>query len=95
MGLTNFPNGITSFGVPVFGGGMVTQGNSFFVKPSTGNDGNDGKSPETSFKTLTKALAACVANQNDTVYLFSESNTAASTTDYQSTTLDWLSLIHI
>lgn len=89
MGITHFPNGISSFGVPVFGGGIVTQGNSWFVKPYSGSNGNSGKSPDKAFKTLAKALAVATANQNDVVYLFSESNTAANTTDYQSSTLDW------
>jgi hypothetical protein len=45
---------------------------------------------------LATALAACSADQNDTVYLFGESNTAASTTDYQSSTLNWnKDLVHL
>ena len=90
MGLTNFPNGITSFGVPVLPlGGMATQGNVWFVKPYSGSDGNSGKSPARAFKTLAQALSAATASQNDIVYLISESNTAASTFDYLSAALDW------
>jgi len=89
MGLTNFPNGITSFGMPIFGSGLPTQGNVWFVKPASGNDAADGRSPADSFKTLARALDRAVANQNDIVFLFAESNTAGSTTDYQSSTLDW------
>jgi hypothetical protein len=84
--LTNFPDGISSFGMPV---GFPTQGNTWFVKPNSGSNSNDGKSPEKAFKTLAKALASAVANQNDVVYMFAESNTAANTTDYLSSTLDW------
>jgi hypothetical protein len=42
-------------------------------------------------KTLTAAQAAATADQNDIVYLLAESNTAASTTDYQTsiTGLAW------
>lgn len=89
MSITHFPNGVSSFGVPMFPGGMVTQGNVFFVKPYSGNDANDGKSPANALKTMARALALCTANQNDTVYLFAESNSASATTDYQSATLDW------
>jgi hypothetical protein len=89
MGLTAFPNGISSFGVPVMPGGSISQGDTWFVKPSSGSDSNDGKTPAAAFKTLTKALASATANQNDTVYMFAESNTAGSTTDYQSVALDW------
>lgn len=90
MSLTHFPNGITSFGMPVVGsGGLLTQGKNIFVKPSTGSDGNSGLDPANAVKTVSKALSLATANQNDTIYLFAESNTAASTTDYQSATLTW------
>lgn len=75
-------------GVPV--GGPMTQGNVYHVKPYDGDDTyNDGLSPERAFKTLAKALSTATANQNDIVYLYAQSNTAANTTDYQSATLDW------
>lgn len=90
MSLTNFPNGITSFGVPVFGGSIPPfQGNYWFVKPSSGSDANDGKSPSTAFKTLSQALSSATANNNDVVFLYAESNSASGTTDYQSEALDW------
>lgn len=73
----------------VGGTGFVTQGNIFFVKPYSGSDANDGMSPDTAFKTLVKALAKATANQNDVVYLMSESNTGSATTDYQSVALNW------
>lgn len=69
--------------------GAANQGNVFFVRPRSGSDGQDGRTPQTAFKTLATALAACTANQNDIVYLMSESNTAANTTDYQATALNW------
>lgn len=65
------------------------QGKTYFVKPRTGGDGASGRTPATAFKTLARALSACVAGQNDVVYLFSEGQAAADTTDYQSATLDW------
>jgi hypothetical protein len=94
---TNFPNGITSMGTPLPLAPIgPTQGNVFFVKPSTGVDGNDGKTPGTALKTLSAALALCTAGQNDTVYMLAQSNTASATTDYQSTTLDWnKDLVHL
>ncbi len=97
MSLTNFPNGITSFGMPVVGtGGMLTQGKNFFVKPGTGSDGNSGLDPDHALATLSKAHTLATANQNDTVYLFAQSNTASATTDYQSSTLTWSKdLVHL
>ena len=78
------------------GAQFLTQGQQFFVKPRTGSDGNDGKSPRRAFQTLAKALSAATANQNDVVWMFAESNTAGSTTDYQSANLDWnKDLVHL
>lgn len=88
MTLTNFPNGISSFGAPIMPYGMFT-GTHFFVKPNSGNDANDGLSPEFALNTLAAALAKATANKNDVVWLIAESNTASATTDYQSTSLDW------
>lgn len=74
-------------GVPV--GGLFTTGKVFFVKPSTGSDGNTGRRPDRALKTLAKALSLCTANQNDVVYMISEGNAASACTDYQSAALDW------
>ena len=85
--------GITNFDVikanAVIGASFLTQGQQFFVKPYTGSDGNNGKSPRKAFKTMGKVLSAMTANQNDVAWLFAESNTPGASTDYQSATLDW------
>jgi hypothetical protein len=47
MALTNYSNGLSSFGIPVIGGGIPAQtGRYIFVDAVTGVDGNDGNSPE-------------------------------------------------
>ena len=85
--MTTYPDMLMHLGgVPVQD---MTQGNVWFVKPSSGSDGYRGKTPRYPVKTLTKAKALAIANQNDIIYMFAESDTAASTTDYQSTTLLW------
>lgn len=90
MSVTNFPNGISSFGIPVVGGAIPPfTGTHYFVKPYSGSDGNSGKSPSKAFKTLTKALSAATADKNDVVFLIAESNTAASTFDFLAAALDW------
>lgn len=71
------------------GSQFLTQGKTYFVKPRTGLDGRDGRSPATALKTLARALALAKANQNDVVYLMAEGNTASNTTDYQNALLDW------
>lgn len=67
---TDFPNGVTSFGVPVLGGGpgkFVTApfGRTWFVNPSTtipasgwqaGSDGFSGRSPTQPFSTMARAF---------------------------------------
>jgi hypothetical protein len=69
--------------------GLVgTQGKIIHCKPYSGSDnGNGGK--KNPVKTLLHAKALATANKNDIVLLYYESNTAASTTDYQSVALDW------
>ena len=64
MTLTNFPNGISSMGVPLVGS---LAGNTWFVNGWDGNDFNDGKSFESPF--LTMAQAFSVIGSNDVVYL--------------------------
>jgi hypothetical protein len=89
---SKFPEGILSMGIPIIGGGLGiagTQGKVWHVKPYSGNDGNTGDTPDTAYKTLTQALSSATANQNDIVLMYQESNTSASTTDYQATALNW------
>lgn len=69
-----------------------TQGEIFHVKPYSGSDGNDGKSPDKALKTLFGtygALAKMTEGKNDIALVYAESNTAASTTDYLTTTGTW------
>lgn len=66
-----------------------TSGNIWHVKPYSGSDSNTGKRPDMAFKTLTQAQSYATADQNDIVLLYSESNSGAGTTDYQTTTLSW------
>lgn len=74
-------------GVPV--GGFTTNGTAYYVKPSSGGNGNSGKRVDSALKTMAQALAVVPADQNNVVYLISEDNSASGTTDYQSATLTW------
>lgn len=86
--MTTFGDQVYQYGgMPV--GGFMSTGKVFFVKPYTGSDSNRGNRPDSAFKTLAKALASARADKGDVVYLIPESNTAANTTDYQPTALDW------
>ncbi len=81
MGLTNFPQGISSFGSPVVGE-YPSAGTSYFLDPTSGNDSYDGKSVDKAFKTLTAAYAAMA--DGDTLYY-----QAGSSAINLSATLTW------
>ena len=71
MPLTNFPNGVSSFGIPVVGAnddGKVW-GDTFFVDATNGNNGNDGKSPTTALLTITAAITKCTTSKGDRVFI--------------------------
>lgn len=79
MGLTAFPNGVSSFGVPVLGaGGILSGGSHFFVDPVNGSDGNDGRSWSKAFSTLSQAHTACTAGKHDVVYLIGNGQTSGT-----------------
>lgn len=65
MTLTNYPNGISSFGIPVYGSqsnGQPLVGQVLFVDTVNGVDAGAGTSPSKAYKTLTYALTQATAN---------------------------------
>ena len=80
MALTNFPNGVSSFGVPMIGGigGIPLTGTWYFVNPAAGSDGNEGTSPESPFATIYQAYNKCVAGNNDVVVLIGNGSTSGT-----------------
>jgi len=85
---TNFPNGISSMGVPVIGGmAMPFTGKHFFIDPVNGLDGNTGKTIQQAFKTPAYCLTQMTEGDNDVAYLIGD---GASTGSGRLTTeLDW------
>jgi len=70
MGLTKFPNGVSSFGMPVLGaGGVMTTGSVWFVSSVTGSNGNSGTDPDHPFATADYAVGRCTANKGDVIFL--------------------------
>ena len=74
MGLTHFPNGITSFGLPVIGGSTdhTTVGNVYYVSsnhPARGDTPDKGSAPDTPFATLDFAIGRCTASSTTTTTL--------------------------
>lgn len=63
MGYTNFPNGLTSFGIPLPSNPTYSPfGRVLFVNTVTGSDGNKGRSPSDAFATMGKAFTAVASN---------------------------------
>ena len=58
MSTTNFPYGLTSWGIPVLPGanGLVAFKNVYFVSQDNGNDGNTGLGIDVAFKSIQAAL---------------------------------------
>jgi hypothetical protein len=80
MTLTAFPNGASSFGVPMVGGVPFGPNSvAWFVDPQNGVDGNDGQSPTTAFATLYRAQYAAAAGRNDVVFLLGTMSASSST----------------
>lgn len=69
MPLSNFPGGVSSFGVPVMGNGFLppTTGKYFFVDSNTGSNSNDGRSPDSPLATIDYAIGLCTANKGDVI----------------------------
>jgi hypothetical protein len=84
---THFPNGLTSYGIPVVPGiPLPFPGNYFFVDPVIGADGNDGGA-NLPLATLSGALERCRSGKNDVVILVG--NGQASGSARESATLAW------
>jgi hypothetical protein len=68
MSLTNFPNGIASFGIPVMGSGIpATLGDVYYVHSGTGNSSFAGTSPDNPLATIDSAVGKCTASQGDII----------------------------
>jgi hypothetical protein len=98
MGITNFPNGISSWGSPVMGGSMALpvmggriaatgDAKVYFVDPANGSDGNTGLSPDQAMDSVSGAYAKTVDKAGDTIYLLNDGNTSG--TSREDVTITW------
>lgn len=72
--VTNFPNGVSSFGVTQIGSGVpATGGTYYFVDYGNGVDGNDGLSAATPVKLISTAYARATTNKDDVIVLMGSS----------------------
>jgi len=69
--MPHFADGVYQYGgVPVpVGGPYGMESKFFFVDTESGSNGNDGLTPGTATGSITSALAKCVTNRRDTVYV--------------------------
>ena len=82
MGRTNFPHGISSAGIPITGGADnygAGGGSVYFLDAANGNDGNDGKTAQSAFKTWDVAYDALTTLKHDILYIIG-GNTSVSIT---------------
>ena len=82
--ITNFPNGVSSFGSVLMPGGIPPGGNVFYLDPANGSDGNSGATPDQAFASLAAGEDAMVADQNDVLYYIAGSSSTTLTA-----TLTW------
>lgn len=72
-GITRFPYGVSSFGMPVIGGGgLMTTGNVYYVSSTASGGANDtahGLDPITPFKSVAYALGRVTASQGDVIFV--------------------------
>lgn len=84
MTLTAFPNGISSQGMPIMGGGLgvpATTGSYFFVHSGTGSNGASGLDSSHPLATIDAAVGKCTANKGDVIVVMpghNESITSAT-----------------
>jgi hypothetical protein len=65
MSVTNFPNGVSSFGMPMIG---MTTGSVFFVDDS-GSNGNSGADTDNPFADIDYAIGQCTASKGDVIFV--------------------------
>lgn len=70
MSLTPFPNGLSSFGIPLAGTLPWYGGKVFWVRSTTGQDAPNGaNSPTNPFASIDYAIGRCTSGAGDTIYV--------------------------
>ncbi len=73
--LTEFPNGVSSFGIPLIGSAPFlsipkTTGKYFFVDSAIGSDGNDGTDSSLPLATIARAIALATSGAGDVIIIY-------------------------
>jgi len=80
MSLTKYPNGISSFGLPVIGGRFTSTGRVFFVNSNTGSNSYNGRDKDHPKDTIANALAVATSERGDVIYVMPGHAETLSTT---------------
>jgi hypothetical protein len=82
MGYTNFPNGLTSMGMPLpqLSGGSSAFSKYYFVNTFSGLDGNSGRSSTSAFQTMGRAFDVILANNDSGAVIFVVGNVVENLT---------------
>lgn len=78
MSTTNYPNGVSSYGIPLPGGFISGTGDVYFVDPTNGSDGNTGGSPSQAVKTLSQAVNNATDDNGDIIYILGNASVSES-----------------
>lgn len=86
MPLTNHPNGVSSYGIPILPNQtpQLSTGKVFFVHSGTGSNGNTGSDPAHALASIDTAVGKCTASKGDTIFVMpghTETVTAANGLD--------------
>lgn len=80
-GLTNFPNGVSSFGIPIYGAqanSAPLTGTVLFVDTVNGVDAGNGNGPNSAYQTLTYALTQVPSGAYATIFVMQGSTVTIS-----------------
>jgi len=84
-GLTRYPDGVSSFGMPIIGSGdLLTTGTTFFVSSSdtkVGSDANNGETPDQPFKTVSAAVTIAAEGRGDLILVMAGHKEVVATSD--------------
>ena len=74
MTVTNFPNGVSSYGIQLPASGLpATPGKYIFVDYGSGSDGNNGEDMNFPVKTIAQAYSLARTNKDDVIVLIGNS----------------------
>ncbi|UCH89867.1 MAG: hypothetical protein JSV49_04280 [Thermoplasmata archaeon] len=82
MGITRFPNGISSMASPINHGTYLTTGSVYYVDSNTGSNDYTGEDPEHPVADIETAIAKCSSGLCDTIFLMpNHAETISSSTE--------------